>query len=168
MREGRTFHYLQKGKHIFVCVTSTRLDRQVPFAFLNDVQSEFEVQVIETKDQDHNMFENNLNRLLRAYENHGHEDTMRMVQSSLNNVKGVMQNNIGAALERGEDLSLLEDKSTRLTEASNAFKLKSKDVERQFYWQYMKQRLLIGLVILAIIYIIIAQFCGWSLKGCTR
>lgn len=167
-KNGRIYHYVMEQKYTFLCVTSQQLGRKVPWAFLNDVKSEFEVSYgpLTQPVEDCLEFEGNLEKLLRAYEDHGFEDTISKTEQSLEQVKGVMSQNIETALERGEDLGLLETKAVALNDASMAFNVHSKQLERQMWRQAMMQRAMCVGGVLFVFYIIGAQFCGWKMNDC--
>ena len=57
---------------------------------------------------------------------------------------------IDKTLERGDKLDDLEDKSGLMVEQAEVFQREATVVERHFWWQNMKTKLLYGLVILAV------------------
>jgi len=84
------------------------------------------------------------------------------VQKKVNDVKGVMMENIERVLERGEKIELLVDKTDALHNQAEQFQRKGKQLRRAMCWQNWKWKILtISIIIVLIIVIfLIACFSG--------
>merc|ERR1719369_659863 len=77
------------------------------------------------------------------------------IRDQVEEVTNVMRDNIGAVLERGQNLTELNTRSERLGEASTNFRTQAERVRRRAWWENMKTRIIIGVVILVVVIIII-------------
>eukprot|EP00834_Sanchytrium_tribonematis_P006090 NODE_418_length_7796_cov_0.461868.p11 type:complete len:100 gc:universal NODE_418_length_7796_cov_0.461868:5563-5264(-) len=85
----------------------------------------------------------------------------KQLQGEVNEVVGIMQDNIHKVMERGENLDNLQNKTESLQESSMQFRRGANRVRRQMWWRDMKVKLLIGgTIIIIIVIIIIASTSG--------
>ncbi|XP_035508646.1 vesicle-associated membrane protein 4 [Morone saxatilis] len=84
-----------------------------------------------------------------------HNDKMKQVQSQVDEVIDVMQENISKVIERGERLDDLQDKSESLSDNASAFSSRAKQLHRRMWWRDMKMKVIIALVVVALLLIII-------------
>jgi len=98
------------------------------------------------------------------YSNGTNTDRILKVRKEIDEVKSIMVENIEKVLERGEKIELLVEKTDNLSHESFTFHSKSKDLKRHMWWKNFKITLILILVVLAIIYFIIAAFCGFDLQ----
>ncbi|KAF3835061.1 hypothetical protein F7725_027619, partial [Dissostichus mawsoni] len=88
-------------------------------------------------------------------------DKFKQVQSQVDEVIDVMQENISKVIERGERLEDLQDKSESLSDNASAFSSRAKHLHRRMWWRDMKvgclfyMKLIIALVVVALLLIII-------------
>ncbi|XP_005795607.1 vesicle-associated membrane protein 4 isoform X1 [Xiphophorus maculatus] len=82
-------------------------------------------------------------------------DKMKNVQSQVDEVIDVMQENISKVIERGERLDDLQDKSESLSDHASAFSSRAKQLHRRMWWRDMKMKMIIALVVVALLLIII-------------
>uniref|UniRef100_A0A8C5D2E6 V-SNARE coiled-coil homology domain-containing protein n=1 Tax=Gouania willdenowi TaxID=441366 RepID=A0A8C5D2E6_GOUWI len=85
-------------------------------------------------------------------------DTIKHVQSQVDEVIDVMQENISKVIERGERLDDLQDKSESLSDNASAFSSRAKQLHRRMWWRDMKMKMIIALVVIALLLIIISKF----------
>eukprot|EP00090_Calanus_glacialis_P042667 TRINITY_DN7564_c0_g1_i1.p1 TRINITY_DN7564_c0_g1~~TRINITY_DN7564_c0_g1_i1.p1 ORF type:complete len:143 (-),score=47.80 TRINITY_DN7564_c0_g1_i1:25-453(-) len=82
------------------------------------------------------------------------------LRSQVDQVTSVMRDNIGKVLERGQNLSELNQRSENLQHTSDSFRSQAERVRRRAWWNNMKTKAAIGgfaLVILIIIIIIASK-----------
>lgn len=72
---------------------------------------------------------------------------MSRIQGKIDNVKGVMMDNIDKVLERGERLDLLLDRTEELSDSSLNFKRGGQKLKRAVVWR----NVLIGIVLCVIV-----------------
>ncbi|MEQ2228912.1 hypothetical protein ILYODFUR_013492 [Ilyodon furcidens] len=89
----------------------------------------------------------------------GNQDWIRIfrlsVQSQVDEVIDVMQENISKVIERGERLDDLQDKSESLSDHASAFSSRAKQLHRRMWWRDTKMKMIIALVVVALLLIII-------------
>ncbi|KAK2883598.1 hypothetical protein Q8A67_017235 [Cirrhinus molitorella] len=85
----------------------------------------------------------------------GQNDKIRQVQSQVDEVIDVMQENISKVIERGERLDELQDKSESLSDNASAFSSRAKQLHRRMWWRDMKMKMIIALVVVILLLIII-------------
>ncbi|XP_062858220.1 vesicle-associated membrane protein 4 isoform X3 [Trichomycterus rosablanca] len=85
----------------------------------------------------------------------GQNDKIRHVQSQVDEVIDVMQENISKVIERGERLEDLQDKSESLSDNASAFSSRAKQLHRRMWWKDMKMKMIVALVVVILLLIII-------------
>jgi hypothetical protein len=93
-------------------------------------------------------------------------DALQEVQSEINQVKDIMVKNVEQILSRGERIELLVDKTDTLAGQAWAFKRGARSVRRQQFWRNQRILMLTIFVVVFILYIFVAQFCGAGLNHC--
>ena len=95
----------------------------------------------------------------------GKEDAISNVQGEIDNVRGIMSQNIESLLERGERIDLLVDKTDRLGGSAHDFRVRSRGLRRKMWWKNVKLMALLILVIMFLVYLFVGFGCGlpgWS------
>ncbi|KAF9956118.1 hypothetical protein BGZ72_003020 [Mortierella alpina] len=77
------------------------------------------------------------------------------LQQQVNDVVGIMQQNIDSVRDRGEKLDSLQHKTTDLEQGAVQFRKGASGVRRQMWWKNMKWRLIVGVGIIILLVIII-------------
>merc|ERR1712142_156116 len=77
------------------------------------------------------------------------------LRSQVNEVTSVMRDNIGKVLERGQNLTELNQRSENLQNASESFRSQAERVRRKAWWDNVRTKAAIGGFILVILIIII-------------
>jgi vesicle-associated membrane protein 7 len=90
----------------------------------------------------------------------GKEDAIKNVQGEIDNVRGIMSQNIESLLERGERIDLLVDKTDRLGGSASEFRIRSRGLRRQMWWKNVKLMVLLTAVIIFLIYLFVGFGCG--------
>ena len=85
----------------------------------------------------------------------GKQDAITNTQQEIENVRGIMTENIERVLERGERIDLLVDKTDRLGAGAADFRVRSRGLKRQMWWKNTKLMILIGAVVIFIIVFIV-------------
>lgn len=95
----------------------------------------------------------------------GKEDAIGNVQAEIENVRGIMTENIERVLERGERIDLLVDKTDRLGVGAHEFRVRSRGLRRRMWWKNVKLMVLLGCVVVFLLYLFVGFGCGlptWS------
>jgi hypothetical protein len=83
-------------------------------------------------------------------------DRMTRVAGMVEDVKGVMQENIELALKNTDRLEGIEESAEDLAQSASRFRQGARNVERMMWWRMIKMRILIAFIVLIIaLYIII-------------
>jgi len=90
----------------------------------------------------------------------GQEDAFRNVQREIDDVRGIMTENIERVLERGERIDLLVDKTDRLGGSARDFRMRSKNLRRRMFWKNIRLMVLLGVVCVFLLYLLVGFGCG--------
>ncbi|KAJ2800717.1 Vesicle membrane receptor protein (v-SNARE) [Coemansia helicoidea] len=77
------------------------------------------------------------------------------VQSQIDEVVDIMQENINSMVKRGEDLNMVQDKSDRLRDDTQLFRQSANNVRKKMWWKNMKWKIFIAAAIVVIILVIV-------------
>lgn len=143
--------------------------RRIPFGFLVEIKKQFLARY-DPKNTDFASlppygaadFNAQLKSLMVGYgtTQAGKDDAISNVQHDIDNVKGIMTQNIERVLERGERIDLLVDKTDRLGVGAHDFRVRSRGLKRQMWWKNAKLMVLLGVVIVFLIYLGVGFGCG--------
>jgi len=87
-------------------------------------------------------------------------DNIGAVKSQIDDVKGVMVQNIERVLERGEKLELLVERTDRLNQQAFRFESSSRSLRRTMYWKQMRCYIGLGMGLVFLVFILTATLCG--------
>jgi vesicle-associated membrane protein 7 len=149
---------------VFVLVTSALTPKAIAYNFLVETETQFLARFtlnrvdtarsgeLETE------FGVTLKNLMARFGNT--KDIAKEVRGELDNVRGIMSENIERVMERGDRIELLVDKTNRLEVGAQEFRRKSKGLNRRMWWKNVKINILLGFVVLFLIYLFIGFGCG--------
>lgn len=142
---------------------------RIPYAFLNDVKERFVAQYGLDAPLKAIAFSYNeefspaiADRML-FYNSDDAEagiDNIGAVKSQIEDVKGVMVQNIEKVLERGEKIELLVDKTDRLNQQAFRFESSSRNLRRTLYWRKMRCYAAVGAAVVFLVFVASASMCG--------
>lgn len=90
----------------------------------------------------------------------GQNDAITRAQSEIDDVKGIMTQNIERVLDRGERLDLLVDKTDRLGGSARDFRFRSKGLRRRMWWKNVRLMALLIVVVVFLVYLLVGFGCG--------
>eukprot|EP00695_Tsukubamonas_globosa_P001267 TRINITY_DN223_c0_g1_i1.p1 TRINITY_DN223_c0_g1~~TRINITY_DN223_c0_g1_i1.p1 ORF type:complete len:204 (-),score=76.84 TRINITY_DN223_c0_g1_i1:70-681(-) len=155
--EKYNFHYKYSGTRIYLCVADPQFPMRVCYAFLDDVEQKYGANP--------RGFKSTLRERMDFYNNPSNDKVMK-VQEQINEVKGVMMENIDRVLERGEKLSTLVDKTDNLKQSAQVFQKKSTQLKRAMWWKNIKLMGALAAIVLIVILIICLIACGPTFAKC--
>jgi hypothetical protein len=79
-------------------------------------------------------------------------DKVSQVMREVDQVKGVMSENINQAMSNLESTEALDEKTQEMKQQSNMFNKQAKTAKNQMWWKNMKLNIIIGCVVLIIIF----------------
>lgn len=178
------FHWLIDDGMTYLCMTSVddadsgRV--RMPFAFLDEIKGQF-IGTFGERAKTAIAFEMNkhfsmvLEDRMKHYNETGGLHTATFapasgkvgeVQSKLDQVKGVMVQNIDHILERGEKLELLVDKTDALQTQAFEFQSTSRKLRQKMYWRKIKMYIAFGVCGVVAVWLISSFICGFAYEKC--
>lgn len=162
------------GGLTYLVVASSSFGRRIPFGYLVEIRKQFlqryDPQIVDfTKKAPYSAgdFNSKLKSLMVSFgtTEAGKQDAITNVQQDIDNVKGIMTENIERVLERGERIDLLVDKTDRLGVGAHDFRVRSRGLKRRMWWKNTKLMVLLIVVIIFLIYLFVGFGCGLPGKG---
>ncbi|KAI9797140.1 MAG: hypothetical protein M1833_005655 [Piccolia ochrophora] len=153
----------------YLVIATAELGRRVPFGFLVEIKRRFlAAHDPETSDFSELPaygaadFNAELRKLMVEYgtTEGGKRDAIGNAQSEIDNVRGIMTENIERVLERGERIDLLVDKTDRLGGNARDFRVRSRGLRRRMWWKNIKLMALLVLVLIMVVYLFVGFGCG--------
>lgn len=168
------FHYIREDGIVYLCMADEEFGRRVPFAFLAQVQKDFAMYKSKAYDAIAYAFNREFSPVLRrnmaTFSRNSGGDALSAARGEVEQVKGIMVQNIEKVLERGEHIDLLVDKTENLESEALRFKKRSGKLKNRMWWQNQKMCMiltLVAVVIIAILAIIIWKSTGGTSKPAT-
>jgi vesicle-associated membrane protein 7 len=162
------------GGLTYLVVADSSLGRRIPFGFLFEIKKRFLSQYPPESTDFSSLpnygagsFNLEMKGLMVSYgtTKAGKEDAIHNVQGEIDNVRGIMSQNIESLLERGERIDLLVDKTDRLGGSAQEFRFRSRGLRRKMWWKNVKLMALLIVVIIFLVYLFVGFGCGfpgWS------
>lgn len=150
-------------------VANAQLGRRIPFGYLVEIKKRFLAQFPPHSTDFSSLpaygaaaFNTELKKLMVEYgtTKAGQDDAFRNVQSEIDNVRGIMTENIERVLERGERIDLLVDKTDRLGGSARDFRVRSRGLRRRMWWKNVRLMALLVVVCVFLVYLLVGFGCG--------
>ncbi|KAH8594457.1 synaptobrevin-domain-containing protein [Bisporella sp. PMI_857] len=157
------------GGLTYLVVADSSLGRRIPFGFLIEIKNRFLERYPADRTDFASMnsygagsFNSELKKLMVDYgtTKSGKADAIQNAQGEIENVRGIMSQNIESLLERGERIDLLVDKTDRLGGSAHEFRVRSRGLRRQMWWKNVKLMVLLTVVVLFLVYLFVGFGCG--------
>merc|ERR1712133_21659 len=90
-------------------------------------------------------------------------DKIQEARKQVDDVVGIMRENVEKVMERDQKLSDLDDIATQLADSGLQFSRSAKKVRRKYWWENLKMKLIMGgvaVVILIIVIVVIVEKTG--------
>ncbi|KAL9097038.1 MAG: hypothetical protein Q9165_001002 [Trypethelium subeluteriae] len=167
-------HTSSAGALTYLVVAQSDLGRRVPFGYLVEIRRRFlaeyppaTTRFAELPAYGAAAFNAVLKRLMLEFGSTeaGRQDAFRNVQEEIEDVRGIMSENIERVLERGERIDLLVDKTDRLGGSARDFRVRSRGLRRKMWWKNVRLMVLLVVVVIFLIYLFVGFGCGlpgWS------
>lgn len=168
--ESLAFHILRANNCTFLCVADQSMGRERPFAFLEDIKGRFEKEFASevASAAAYSLdaaFSPIISKRMKFY-NDPSSSALSRVRGQVDELRGVMIDNIEHILERGERLELLVERTDNFAENSVVFKRGASALRRQAWWQNAKTNVTVAGLAVGFLYVIAAMLCGPLLKHC--
>lgn len=156
---GVNYHLKYSGSFLYICVADADYPLRVCYAFLDDIEK---TSLSNPR---------NLRSILRskiAHYNDPQSDDISRVRGQLNEVSGVMMDNIDKVLERGVRLEDMADKTQTLREQGSQFSRNATSLKRHFCLRNAKMTFILVVICLVVLFFIIVAGCGgFSFPRCS-
>nr|GME04172.1 vesicle-associated membrane protein 714 [Ipomoea batatas]GME11213.1 vesicle-associated membrane protein 714 [Ipomoea batatas] len=166
------FHILRSDGLTFLCMANDTFGRRIPFSYLEDVKMRFmknygriasHAPAYAMNDE----FSRVLHQQMEFYSSNPSTDTFSRVRGEVGELRTIMVDNIEKILERGDRIELLVDKTSTMQDSAFHFRKQSKRLRRALWMKNAKLMAVLTCLIVLLLYLIIAAFCGGiTLKSC--
>ncbi|KAF2152370.1 synaptobrevin-domain-containing protein [Myriangium duriaei CBS 260.36] len=158
----------------YLVVAPASLGRRIPFGYLIQAKADFLHKFPPGTTNYSSLpaygaasFNTDMKKLMIDYgtSKAGQEDAFRNVQREMDDVRGIMTENIERVLERGERIDLLVDKTDRLGGTARDFRMRSTHLRRAMWWKNVRLMVMVAVVCIFLLYLFIGFGCGlpaWS------
>lgn len=158
-----TFHYMVERGITYLCLADEKQKRRLPFLYLDDIKGKFQASYGERANTAiafamNSEFAKVCEDRMSYFNDNPNADSFGKVRGQIEDVKGVMVENIEKVLARGEKIELLVDKTDQLNQSAKKFQKASKTLKNAMWWKNVKMWILI-FVILTVIVVAILGIC---------
>lgn len=155
-----TCHAYRSGNIIYVCVTEAMFDRNIAFNCLFELERQLISAGLKDRAQTarpfalRSPFSATMATTLSRYSS---SDALGRLESKVDDVTGIMRQNIDKVIHRGQTLDDLNERSDLLAHSSTGFRQNATKLRRKLCWKNVKMWviLIISLVILLTVIIVI-------------
>uniref|UniRef100_A0A0B6Y7B5 Vesicle-associated membrane protein 7 n=1 Tax=Arion vulgaris TaxID=1028688 RepID=A0A0B6Y7B5_9EUPU len=160
------FHCLTEDGILFVCATESSVAKQQPYGFLSEIKRRFQNGTVYNRaetagygelDKDFGFV---MSQQMQKFSQPGagNSGSVAAVQAQVDEVKGVMSQNIERVLQRGDRLEDLMDKTEELEAGAASFQRTARKIKTRYWWRNKKMTLIlicVGLIVILVIVLII-------------
>lgn len=138
---------------VFLCVTEGTFSQKLTFAYLDELQQRW------GDGSQAASFARVIAERCTFYSG-PQADKVKAVRDRVDEVKGIMLENIDAVLRRGEQLEVLEQKTDDLKESSKKFQRGATQLKRMMCLKNVKMWIIIAIVLALVVFFIVVAACG--------
>uniref|UniRef100_T1JHJ7 Vesicle-associated membrane protein 7 n=1 Tax=Strigamia maritima TaxID=126957 RepID=T1JHJ7_STRMM len=159
-------HVVADNGLIYSCIADSEFGRRIPYAYLHQIRSRFTQSSLASRaitacyrelDRD---FEFVLEQEMVKFSKGETGDTFSKLKAQVNDVKGIMLQNVEKVMERGENLDTLLSRTADLESSADLFSSHSRKLHRKMKWKNMKMWIIIILIVTIILTLIILYATG--------
>ncbi|QCE13259.1 vesicle-associated membrane protein 724-like [Vigna unguiculata] len=165
--DHHTFNFLVEDGYAYCVVAKESVGKQISIAFLERVKADFKKKYGGGKAD--TAIAKSLNKefgpVMKAHMkyiiDHAEEiEKLIKVKAQVSEVKSIMLENIDKAIDRGENLTILADKTETLRSQAQDFRKQGAQVHRKMWYQNMKIKLVVLGILLFLVLVIWLSICG--------
>ncbi|EPS64544.1 hypothetical protein M569_10239 [Genlisea aurea] len=164
--DGHIFNFLAGDGYVYGVVARESVGKQISIALLERVRADFSKRYgggradTATAASLNKDFGPLLKEHMRYMIDHADEmDKLLKVKARVSEVKSIMLENIDKTVERGENLTILNDKAEDLRNSAQEFKKQGTEMRRKLWYQNAKIKLVVFGMILFLILVIWLSVC---------
>ncbi|KAK1387600.1 vesicle-associated membrane protein 724 [Heracleum sosnowskyi] len=164
--DHHTFNFLVEDGYAYCVVAKDTVGKQISIAFLERVAADFKKRygggkagtaVAKSLNKE---FGPLMKQHMQYIIDHADEiDKLIKVKAQVSEVKSIMLENIDKTIERGENLTILNDKAETLRDSAQEFKTRGTQIRRKMWYQNMKIKLVVFGILLLLVLIIWLSVC---------
>ncbi|KAK7387895.1 hypothetical protein VNO78_22693 [Psophocarpus tetragonolobus] len=164
--DHHSFNFLVEDGYAYCVVAKQSVSKQISIAFLERVKADFkkrygggkaDTAVAKSLNKE---FGPIMKEHMKYIIDHAEEiEKLIKVKAQVSEVKSIMLENIDKAIDRGENLTILADKSETLHSQAQEFRKKGTQVRRKMWYQNMKIKLVVLGILLLLILVIWLSVC---------
>lgn len=166
--DGHSFNFLTKAGYTYLVVADDAYGRAIPNSFLDKMAAEFTSKYADKAELAKEggltpTYGKQIKQMMEHATQFPEEySKVSSVQKKVDEVKGIMTENIDKMLQRGEKLELLTDKTENLMFEADRFVRTGRTLRRQMWWQNCKMKLvmLFAVILLAVVIFLLVCFSG--------
>ncbi|XP_061994174.1 vesicle-associated membrane protein 724 [Rosa rugosa] len=164
--DHHTFNFLVEDGYAYCVVAKDSVGKQISIAFLERVKADFrkrygggkaDTAIAKSLNKE---FGPIMKEHMKYIIDHAEEiEKLLKVKAQVSEVKSIMLENIDKAIDRGENLTVLVDKTETLRSQAQDFKNKGTQMRRKLWYQNMKIKLVVFGILLLLILVIWLSIC---------
>lgn len=165
-RGGYTFHLLVQGGLVYACATSADASLSLAFGCLAQMKQRFSEGSLSSRawtaekhelDRD---FGNVAAQIMEKCNSGQSGDQITALHRQVEDVKGIMTQNIERVVERGDRLDSLLEKTQDLEQAGTVFRSGAKKLHRHMWLRNVRMWIIIGVILAAVLTVIVLFATG--------
>ncbi|XP_057433695.1 vesicle-associated membrane protein 724 [Lotus japonicus] len=165
--DHHTFNFLVEDGYAYCVVAKESVSKQISIAFLERVKADFkkrygggkaDTAVAKSLNKE---FGPVMKEHMKYIIDHAEEiEKLIKVKAQVSEVKSIMLENIDKAIDRGENMTILADKTETLRSQAQDFRKQGTQVRRKMWYQNMKIKLVVFGILLFLVLVIWLSICG--------
>ncbi|KAJ7980257.1 Vesicle-associated membrane protein [Quillaja saponaria] len=164
--DHHTFNFLVEDGYAYCVVAKESVGKQISIAFLERLKADFKKRYGGGKADTakakslNKEFGPVMKEHMKYIIDHAEEiEKLIKVKAQVSEVKSIMLENIDKAIDRGENLTILADKTETLRSQAQEFKKQGTQIRRKMWYQNMKIKLVVLGILLFLVLIIWLSVC---------
>ncbi|CAL1397210.1 unnamed protein product [Linum trigynum] len=165
--DHHTFNFLVEDGYAYCVVAKEAMSKQISIAFLERMKADFKQRYGGGKAGTamakslNKEFGPVMKEHMKYIIEHAEEiEKLLKVKAQVSEVKSIMLGNIDKAIERGENINTLVDKTENLRDQAHTYKRQGTQIRRKMWYQNMKIKLVVLGILLLLVLIIWLSICG--------
>ncbi|XP_061349095.1 vesicle-associated membrane protein 724 isoform X1 [Gastrolobium bilobum] len=164
--DHHTFNFLVEDGYAYCVVAKESVSKQISIAFLERVKADFkkrygggkaDTAVAKSLNKE---FGSVMKEHMKYIIDHAEEiEKLIKVKAQVSEVKSIMLENIDKAIDRGENITILADKTETLHSQAQEFRNKGTQIRRKMWYQNMKIKLVVLGILLFLVLVIWLSVC---------
>lgn len=164
-----TYHAYTSENLIYLCVADAMFDKNIAFDCLLELENQFASMGLKNRAESAGSYSLRTafeSRMATVLEKYSESDTLGRMKSKVDDVTGIMKQNIDKVVERGDALGNLNERSDLLAHSSTEFRQSAAKLRKKLCWKNVKLWIiLIVSIILVFVFIVIIILAVLASEG---